>query len=237
MRIFYINRDVDSDRREMMKAALQETGIEAERVPGVDGYDAPDWLAAFYDRKMPPGESGCSASHLLVSSKIIAENLPWAVVLEDDARPKAGFLQAVEDAVANAPADWDVIRLTRRSKWSVLTVCALPDHRRLIQYSKIPPGTQGLIVSRSGASKLLTPRIVREPIDVEIKRPWKLKLKVLAIEPCIVDTVPQAILPSVVGKRSRPRDYDRIERHLFNIRQFGLSKYLYALVASLTRAA
>ena len=95
MRIFYINRDVDSDRREMMKAALQETGIEAERVPGVDGYDAPDWLAAFYDRKMPPGESGCSASHLLVSSKIIAENLPWAVVLEDDARPKAGFLQAV----------------------------------------------------------------------------------------------------------------------------------------------
>ena len=35
MRIFYINRDVDSDRREMMKAALQETGIEAERVPGV----------------------------------------------------------------------------------------------------------------------------------------------------------------------------------------------------------
>ena len=32
MRIFYINRDVDSDRREMMKAALQETGIEAERL-------------------------------------------------------------------------------------------------------------------------------------------------------------------------------------------------------------
>lgn len=237
VRIFYINRDVDTHRRELMETALRDAGIEAERVRGVDGYDAPDWLAKYYDRKMPPGETGCSSSHLLVYSKILEEKLPWAVVLEDDARPLPGFLGVVKDAIAKAPRDWDLIRLTRRSKWALSTVCALDGGRRLVRYVKIPPGAQGLIVSRSGAWKLLTPRTVSEPIDVEIKRPWNLNLNVFGVDPRVVDSAASAATPSTIAVRSRPRKYSRVARHAFNIQQFGTLGYVTALVKSLTGLA
>ena len=231
MRVFYINRDVDVRRRERIELALSEIGLSAERVSGIEGYELPDKLRDYYDFSMPPGETGCSASHLTAASKILDQNLPWAVVLEDDARPTMAFQETVNEAVSSAPLDWDIIRLVRASKWATHTVARMTKGKRLVRYSKIPPGAAGLIVSAAGARKLLKPRTVRLPIDVEIKWPWDLKLNVFGVVPPVVHI--DASLTSTISKRSRPRSYNRRARHLFNIQQMGLVRYLLCAVQSI----
>src|SRR6185312_4889171 len=109
--IFYINRDRDADRRLHIEQEFERLGIEAVRIPGVEGRSVPTWLEPYYDGRLSPGEVGCSASHLTIYAIIRDRGLPYAVVIEDDARLSDDFLETVKDAVRVAPSHWDVIRL------------------------------------------------------------------------------------------------------------------------------
>ena len=83
---FYINLERDLIRRELLEKELARAGISAERVAAVDGRAVPAWLKPFYDERMAPGEVGCSSSHLIICKTIVEKGLPFALVLEDDAR-------------------------------------------------------------------------------------------------------------------------------------------------------
>lgn len=165
---FYINRECDVLRRQRMEKEFARCAIPAERFSAVEGRAVPDWLASFYDGRMTAGEVGCSASHLSVYRMIVERDLPFALVLEDDARIDDDCNVVVDRAVQSAPEGWDIIRLINTSKRPVQKVAQIDDRRQLVYYVRIPLRTAGLIVSNAGARKLLTPRLVKLPIDVEI---------------------------------------------------------------------
>lgn len=223
---FFINRDVDSHRRQLIETELSAAGIGARRSAGVDGYATPEALVPYYDGTLSAGETGCSASHLVVARTILAERLPFALVLEDDARLCAGFLEMIKLALPRLPRNWDIVRLCRRSRKAADTVAQLSGGRQLVRYIRMPYGTAGLLVSASGAQKLLTPRLIKEPIDVEISRPWRLGLNVFGIDPPIVEEVDRGVLPSTIEHRTRSSKSSNLARMAFNISNVGLLRYL-----------
>ncbi|MEO8243726.1 MAG: glycosyltransferase family 25 protein [bacterium] len=93
--IFVISLARDNDRRSQIARQLTDAGLDFRFIDAVDGRGglAPEWESqidrpgtlAKYGYGMSDGEYGCSLSHIIVYRKILAEGLPGAVVLEDDA--------------------------------------------------------------------------------------------------------------------------------------------------------
>lgn len=201
-------------------------GISAARISAVDGRTLPEWLLPFYDDRMGPGEVGCSASHLTICKAILETGLPFALVLEDDARIESDCLAAIESAVQMAPRNWDVIRLIETSSRPFQVVAQIGGGRSIVRYLRVPRSTTGLVISASGAEKLLTPRLVNEPIDVEIRWPWQLDLNVYGIEPPPVTQASGIDLETTIPVRSRPQKRNQIRRMIFNVRKMGIANYL-----------
>lgn len=223
---FFINLDRDLDRRALLEKELEQADISAERIAAVDGRAVPDFLKPFYDGRMSAGEVGCSASHLLICKTIIDRDLPFALVLEDDARFAEDIRSTIMSAVRMAPQDWDIIRLIESSPCPVQTLADLGGRRHLVRFLKIPRSTTGLIVSASGAKKLLTRRLIKEPIDVEIRWPWQLDLNVYGIDPPLMVQASEIDLASTIPVRSRPKKFNQLRRMVFNIRKMGFAQYL-----------
>jgi glycosyl transferase, family 25 len=228
---YYINLDRDIDRRAMIETELERAGFRPTRISGVLGRAVPDWLQDFYSGRLADAEVGCSASHLLICRKIVDAKLPYAVVFEDDAELGARSRETIEAAIANAPAGWDVIRLIETSSQPLKTIAKLGHGRSLVRYLRVPRSTTGLIVSASGARKLLTPRLIKEPIDVEIRWPWQLDLNVYGVEPPIVTQRSGVSIESTIPIRSRPRKLNQLQRLRFNLRKLGLVGYIRCRVS------
>jgi glycosyl transferase family 25 len=223
---FYINLDRDAHRRTRLEEEFASARLRAERISAVDGRAVPEWLRHFYDHRLSAGEIGCSASHLVIYRMMIERGLPFALILEDDARLEKDCLAAIETAVKVAPRDWDVIRLIERSSRPLQRLREIGRGRSLVRYLRIPRSTTGLVVSQSGARKLLTPRRVKEPIDVEIRWPWQLDLNVYGIDPPPITQASGIEVETTIPERSRPKKLNQLRRLVFNIRKMGIVSYL-----------
>ncbi|TXH69503.1 MAG: glycosyltransferase family 25 protein [Thiothrix sp.] len=92
MQIFLINLDRRPDRLEQVKTQLDQLGLEFQRISAVDGSQLPaDYPLLQKERflleqKKPAviGEIGCAESHRLIWKQMIAQQLAFALVLEDD---------------------------------------------------------------------------------------------------------------------------------------------------------
>ena len=94
MKTYLVNLDKNKDRMEYMDAQLNRLGIQYERIPAVYGASLTkrerkerfslfrSFCAMGY--KLSPGAIGCSLSHCSIYKKMIEENVPYALVLEDD---------------------------------------------------------------------------------------------------------------------------------------------------------
>ena len=104
MHAYVINLARSADRRSHIIAELKNIGIDHEIVTAVEGQDLdlndtakidPDFL----EIEHPAGAAGCALSHLSVYTKIIADELDKALVLEDDVILPADLV-LLADAVA-----------------------------------------------------------------------------------------------------------------------------------------
>lgn len=93
MKAFVINLERSAARRESIKKQLDAQGIEFEFVKAVDGATLTDeYLNQVCDYEelnkrphlMHKGMYGCILSHYHIYQRIVAENLPYALVMEDD---------------------------------------------------------------------------------------------------------------------------------------------------------
>lgn len=96
--IFVLSLEGDETRRAALLNSLAEMGLEAEVLIGVDGRNGlPDWAEAEVDRDgrwswdhrpsehLSDGELACALSHVRAYRKIIEDDLPGAIIFEDDA--------------------------------------------------------------------------------------------------------------------------------------------------------
>ena len=208
---FFINRDCDTARLDSVGAYLRAAELAAERVRAVEGLDVPAHLRPYFFEgnrlrsKLKPGEVGCYASHLVAMELIVQRNLEYALILEDDAAIPHDIAASLADVLANMPAGWDIVHISRDSNRAVKIVADLADDRRLVRYSRVPETTTGYLISRSGAQKFLKPSKRYWPIDTDFRRPWCFGLEIYGVTSPIVH--PAGFDSSIhkIGNHSRLR--------------------------------
>jgi glycosyl transferase family 25 len=180
---FYLNLDQEAARRRCIEEQLAEAGIPAARIEAVDGSRAlPPEVSLYFDAKhvMDAGALGCYASHIKAWEQTARKSLPYALVLEDDAILPPGLATVLAEIVAALPKGWDMVHLSTEPDRAVCEI-AKAGSRKIVQFSRVPPGAVAYLVSKTGAEKLLRAKPRLWPIDTDTRRPWVFGLNVYGV--------------------------------------------------------
>lgn len=238
LKIYYINLDRSTERRQRIENALDHYGLFAERIPAVDGsqltdvelfshYD-PNKNSSEYFAPLKKSEIACFLSHRKALQRFVEEqSFDFALVLEDDAEfvsdPRP-LLSSVARVLAgkNSPI---IVKLYSVRPISAEALAELSDGFRLT-YSKLPPlVTVAQIFNMAGAKKFLesTERFYL-PVDVAIQQWWNFPVQVLTIQPNLVTHQADQVGGSTItaGNRSGPtaKLAREILRPLYRLRVF-----------------
>lgn len=97
---FVINLDIDKDRLQFMSQQLADLNITFERQSAINGNSCLDSLDdQVNQRNLLPNELGCALSHAEVYKKIVAGNIPYTLVFEDDVELPPNFKKVVTKMV------------------------------------------------------------------------------------------------------------------------------------------
>lgn len=158
--VFIINLDRQPDRMAFMKQQLAALDIEARRISAFDGRDPSCKgrdCAAWY-ASLTPGEIGCFESHRTVWKTLVDENIPAAIVLEDDIVLASDLSDLDFDVLADQPCDLvkldqDNILHDTRLYGTAKTPCGAGRH--VVRMLGDEFCTGGYFITLSGAQKLL----------------------------------------------------------------------------------
>ena len=233
-KIFFINLDKSVGRRAAMEKQLARAGLPFERFSAVDGNaQAADFFdkhysasenAKMYFAPLTKSEIACYVSHLKVCEKILAENLDYAVVLEDDVilSDSFRFVPQILESIEN----WNYIKLiapfkkrkilsTNPVAFEIHATCNVnllrtaksqndktaPISFELVQWRKPPAGTQAYAITKDGAKEFLAKRSrFFRPIDVDLQYTWETKLDVRGLLPSLCEI---ADIPSEISHKKR----------------------------------
>src|SRR5262245_54110856 len=113
--VFVINLDRSADRLARVSRECAQAGVVFARFPAVAGTALPDHLKPYFCdasgnivSPLTPGEIGCYASHLALWRRIVHENLPAALICEDDAIVPGDIKAIVAEILSVLPHDWDM---------------------------------------------------------------------------------------------------------------------------------
>lgn len=196
--VFVINMATDSARREVMRARLDKTGVGYEFFPAVDGrgFDLSQLAAydgakrrRYFGRDMLPGEMGCLLSHRNIYEKMVTENIPVAVILEDDVVFEEDFREALL-TLLGTKIKWDVIRFLGSKKIyarGCRKIAKLTDKYWLARLPTAPGGAHGYVLTLE-AAKVMIRHMQRNwmPIDTLQGRMWETGLETLVLWPAPV---------------------------------------------------
>ncbi|MCW8109954.1 glycosyltransferase family 25 protein [Alteromonas ponticola] len=241
---FVINLDRSPERLTEMTQQFSKQAIQFQRISAVDGGTISHTLIdQFYSKSSPlkyhkqlnNGEICCYLSHRKVWQKMVDENIPVAIILEDDVEI-VGDLNAVGNTLVAMPKDWDYIKLTEHTRRrKVIYEDDRGPFTRVI-YDKIPARTCAQAVSLAGAQKLLAgSNTISRPIDIDLQYWWEKELRIFGLQPYPVR--PKADATSEIDKlkqRRTTRKYNWLkvrQQVAFLIKN---TKYVRARLASLT---
>jgi len=209
MKAFVINLDKDVDRlNQFQKDWSPVTSLSIERFPAVLGKNIrnTDQVSEHCQTYCSNGTIGCYASHLAIIKKMVDNNIPQAVIFEDDAYPVQNFDVQFQDLLTNyMPEDYDILLLGHggyakniSSIDSILNIIKslYTDNVKCRTYKKINARvsipfnalcTYAYIISLQGAKKILNKyKTIKYHVDEYLfSRP---DLHIYAVEPHIVLT-------------------------------------------------
>ena len=173
MPVLVINLVSSKDRRRSIMRQFEESGWRPTMVPAYDGHDPgfpfyryKDLAGLWWDNRteFKPGAFCCYLSHAKCWRKVANGDADYALVLEDDVQIYTDALRAV---AAEQPPDFDVIFVNQRTRAYLKHLEDVPEWVALGHLigglvqdgtfgTNIPaPGSDGYIVSKAGAKKLL----------------------------------------------------------------------------------
>ncbi|MFN4267075.1 MAG: glycosyltransferase family 25 protein [Aquabacterium sp.] len=188
MKVFVISLSRSQCRRMAIAQHLGSLGIDFEFFDAVDGRALGREPALSRGARWPltAGEIGCYLSHVGVWLRVIDEEIPKALVLEDDAVLTPDAWPVIERC-ANLGGDWDVIRLSAIEKQVGWPLIDLDARHAVALATKSPSGTAGYVLSLLGAQRLMAS--LREPvtpIDTAFDEYWAHGLRILMTVPPVV---------------------------------------------------
>jgi glycosyl transferase, family 25 len=179
-----------SDRRALFAARAAGTSLpwrwfDGRRELGPELEHDPDEAIVAKGRPLYPGELGCYASHYAAWTEFLQSADEQLLVLEDDTIVDWGFLTKAAAADLEA-AGIAYLRLYAKRPCAFRTLLqnAIERQRSVIEFLDRPLGTQGYLLTRAGARRLVPHcRRVRRPIDDELDRSWDHGIPTLCVFP------------------------------------------------------
>ena len=207
--ILVINLRGSTERLKKSAAELAAAGLAFERLEAVDGRLLPQaelarlapWDRGAFFKPLSPGEVGCYLSHLAALERIVREGWPRALVLEDDFLLGPDFAAQLRDLLASGRPVPDIIKLEGiRAGGECLA--RLNSGVRIIRNRRPPSRTIAQLWSIEGARKFLAAsRVLRRPVDVQLKHCWEGDLDVLYLAPALVTDGDSTGKGSTIGAR------------------------------------
>jgi glycosyl transferase, family 25 len=207
--VFVINRRKDTHRRQDMTYRLADVGISPVFFDAVDGYSLDIASLADYDgekrrryfaKDLSPGEVGCTLSHRKIYEKMVAENLPCAIIFEDDVFFDDKFRETIEDIIST-DLPWDLIRFVGHGKVFDIGYRSLVNLRNNYSIARVPTSPSGAYayMLTQKAAKTLIGFMQKNwvPVDIVHSRAWETKLDTFLIHPSPV--TPDLVSPSTIG--------------------------------------
>ena len=178
MKAFVISLPSDKSRRSHIRGQLEKLSMEyeffdavlgSERMGDLRWYD-PEEALKCEDRYLRPGEVGCALSHAAVYSEIVRLDLPWALVLEDDAVLHDDLVAVLQALEAGAIQQGDIISLSRCDQYKPWTKRPLFGRYALVEPFLVREGstaqTVGYVITREAARAIAAVNIpVKFPAD------------------------------------------------------------------------
>lgn len=252
--VVVINLDRDVERLAHMKLELSALSLDFVRFPAIEGAKLPAALLGYFESaeaRLTPGEIGCYASHLEICRRVVAgELLSPLLVLEDDVELSQHLPLVLDRLIETLPAGWDIVRLAHPSKRAQLQVAELSPAFDLVRYSHVPTSTGAYLLSRSGAVRFLRRARRLLPVDQDLRRVWRWRLRTYGVAPppvrrdCLGSSSIDALAPGVRASAARGRRMRQERwleapwRHAWGLHDFGSVAWLTMcsvnLVARLT---
>jgi glycosyl transferase family 25 len=176
----------DSMTQQAAKLGLEFQQFEATVGKALNEQELTQWYNPHanlkkYHRNMTPGEIGCYVSHMRIWEKMVAENINFCLVLEDDIIIDEQLTDII--ATFQTLKEWDMIKLHDNRQHSFYEKEVLADYLTVGNYLQVPNGTQGYILSLAGAKKLLNRKPFFRPVDVDIQFHSEINFKIIGIKP------------------------------------------------------
>ena len=218
--VFIISLADASERRRLMADRLARAGLAFSVVDAVDGRrfnvnDQPAYNGAqrrlFFGRDLLGGEVGVLLSHRAALQGVVDQNLPCAVIFEDDVVFDEPFTDIVR-ALVRRPSGWELVRFfgdAKHERRQRRRICSLGQGYWLTRLATSPGEAHAYLVSQAGARKLLRRlRRTSTPIDTMMGQPWKTGVGVLTVHPGLARQ-DQALGTSISGQRFDKRPTTR----------------------------
>ena len=190
---FVINLDRATERWRFVEQGMAATGIPFRRVSAFEGrrlsFPIPEFDERGYrlrhGRRRNDAEVGCYLSHLECLRLLLASDLDFALVVEDDAAPSPDLRQVIDEALRHREA-WDVLRLSGYHDPLPMPIAMLrtsPPRRLGVPLSRLS-GAAAYVVGRTSAEVLLRRLVpMRVPFDHALDREWFHGLRVAMVDP------------------------------------------------------
>lgn len=178
MKTFIISLPGNVGRRASMERQLGALGGDTaffDAVLGRERIDDPRWYDDVAAKKgegrgLRAGEVGCALSHAAVYAEIVRLNLPWALILEDDAVLHADLPAVLAALEKGMIQQGDIISLSRCDQWKPWTKHSIVGDYALVEPILVREGstaqTVGYVMTREAARAIATMNIpVKFPAD------------------------------------------------------------------------
>lgn len=225
---FVINLERAPERRLYITSHLRSIGIEPIIVPAFDGRKmSMDELVAkgqyndevskrSFDRSLLLGEIGCTLSHFSIYERMVKEDIPVALVVEDDAQFAPDARQRLEALLKAAPPDWAIIQLKFDSRnFDTTTV---PTLVRFRSEGQLPVNSTSYLINLA-AAKVMAANVlpVRYPADSLLGRIHQWGLQPYGVFPELVGV--NNVFPSAIqgNRNSRFRASNFVKNVLLRI--------------------
>jgi glycosyl transferase family 25 len=238
---FIISLPKDKNRRENLERQLQKLAMRFSVVKAVHGVAlSEEELAASYDRRkavrlfnreLSKGEIGCALSHLSIYQKMVAEDIPHALILEDDARILDDGLPAtLSDLAQRYPGDTPVAVLLNHVQRYDGTSRLRLDDGRCIYDAYRGVCAHGYFVTRAAAEilvrNLYPVYVVADKWEYFQERFFPVK----ALVPYPIGLTPASLSSSIDAMGVRVKKIVNGRNYLYYLRKYA--KQLRFLIAS-----
>lgn len=163
MRTFVLNLEHNTERKKYMQDILKGIPIDYEFFPAVYGRNIEN-ISEVYDselaqkkskRQLNAGEIGCALSHKAIYKKMIDENIPQALILEDDISLSSDFY-SVYKALSEIKIGNKIVLLgtmSTKKKWKIWKNQLTADHSMYLVLNNYG-GTYGYVIGLDAAKKI-----------------------------------------------------------------------------------